>query len=118
MSSVADPILILRSPEPIRFMTSAIAAFWVCAGVAGEVAFEDCSVAAAAGWAVSAFFLALHSDSSCWTLSGSTPRSMQKAAHSVGQSPQLQQALQPPAQWEFPGTHKSDHRASEGPPRR
>ena len=78
MSSVADPILILRSPEPIRFMTSAIAAFWVCAGVAGEVAFEDCSVAAAAGWSFSAFFLALHSDSSCWTLSGSTPRSMQK----------------------------------------
>ena len=78
MSSVADPILILRSPEPIRFMTSAIAAFWVCAGVSGEVAFEDSSVAAATGLAASAFFLLLHSDSSCWTLLGSTPRLMQR----------------------------------------
>ena len=38
-----------------------LAAFWVCVGVAGVVAFEVSSVAAAAGLAASAFFLVLHS---------------------------------------------------------
>ena len=79
MSSVAEPILILRSPEPIRFMTSAMAAFWVCAGVAGAAVFEGSSVAAATGVAAADFFLALHSDSSCGSLSGSTTRAIQKA---------------------------------------